>query len=84
MFLLLTNIGKRTADSPLILLDHLQQLHAGSLDGVENLRSHRKTVMAGGIQLQNLLHAIPRAESCSPNGKIKKLNFMCKTGGVLI
>lgn len=35
---------ERTADSSLVLLDDLQQLHARSLDGVEDLQSRGESV----------------------------------------
>ncbi len=36
-------LSERTADPPLVLLDDLQQLHACSLDGVEDLQSRKKS-----------------------------------------
>lgn len=46
---------ERTADPPLILLDDLQQLHACSLDGVEDLQSRRKSALSTNSNRKRLV-----------------------------
>lgn len=40
---LLSRVSTLTADPSLVLLSHLQQLHAGPLDGVEDLQGGQRT-----------------------------------------
>lgn len=64
-----------TADAPLILLSDLQQLHACSLDGVEDLQGAKKT------RNMSPKHSSRITESWGGGGVILKKHHSCPIRG---